>query len=218
MRAWNFQDLTGKRFGRLLVLGIAYKKPRKSGGTAIYWRCRCECGKEVIVAGNNLKRETQSCGCLHKEGLHKTHGLSYNKYYRTWADIKKRCYNPNSKDYPNYGARGITMYEGWINDFQAFFDYISTLPHFGEDGYSLDRENNDGNYEPGNLRFATQTQQNRNTRRNIVVEYDGREMCLTEAAELSGIAYSVLIQRYHAGDRGEKLFRPVETKFRPVKK
>ena len=101
------------------------------------------------------------------------------------------------------------MFAEWIHDFQKFYDYVSKLPHFGEEGYTLDRIDNDGNYEPDNLRWADRKTQSRNTRRNIIVEYQGTVMSLAEAAELSGIPYRVLLDRYHAGDRGERLFRPV---------
>lgn len=80
--------------------------------------------------------------------------------------MKDRCFNKNSKGYKNYGGRGITVYDGWIHDFQAFYNYISSLPHFGETGYSIDRIDNDGNYEPGNIRYADRKTQN-NNRRNV---------------------------------------------------
>lgn len=207
----KFQDLTGMKFGRLVVLGLAYKKPRKNGGYMYYWRCRCECGNIKIVRGECLKiGNTKSCGCLRLQILEESrtkHGLCKTNAFYVWYGAKNRCYNPNATGYENYGGRGITMYEPWINDFAAFYEYVSQLEHFGEAGYSLDRIENDENYEPGNLRWATRAEQNRNQRRNVIVEYDGQEMTLAEAAEKSGINYQTLHSRYKAGDRGEDLFR-----------
>lgn len=202
-----FKDLTGMKFGRLTVIEFV----GVINGRA-YFKCRCDCGNIHIVSGRNLKSgEVKSCGCLRKEKFtHTTHGLKHSKYYNIWQLIKRRCYNPNCKEYPNYGGRGITVYEPWINDFQAFYNYISTLEHFGEKGYSLDRENNDGNYEPGNLRWATRAEQARNRRSNVIVEYQGEKMTLTEAAEKSGINRGTLNSRYYAGDTGDELFRPVK--------
>lgn len=207
-----FIDLTGMKFGRLVVLGLAYKKPRKRGGYAYYWRCRCECGKEKIVCGECLRGgNTKSCGCLREDFPNRTtHGLVGTTPYNIWLNIKQRCLNPNNKDYKDYGARGITIYEPWINDFLAFYEYVSTLEHFNEPGYTLDRKDNNGNYEPGNLRWATPAEQGRNKRNNYLVEYDGRKMTLMEASELSGISYTALLKRYHCGDRGDRLFRPVK--------
>lgn len=206
MRA--LKDLTGQKFGRLTVIERVENK-----GKQTCWKCQCECGNEVIVQGNNLKNgHTVSCGCFRREKTsesHKTHGMARSKIYKTWKGIKKRCFNPNFKYYKDYGGRGITMFPEWIDDPKSFIDYVSKLPHFGEENYSLDRINNDGNYEPNNLRFTDRKTQSRNTRRNIIVEYQGRKMTLMEAAELSGIPYDVLKRRYHHGDRGERLFRPV---------
>lgn len=132
--------------------------------------------------------------------------MSDDKIYRTWADIKQRCCNLNNPGYKNYGGRGITMHEPWVHDFQAFYDYVSTLEHYGESDYSLDRIENDGNYEPGNLRWATQSEQNRNKRTNIIVEYNGEKMCLAEAAEKSKVPIGTLKQRLKRGLVGEALF------------
>ena len=81
-----------------------------------------------------------------------------------WQAMKQRCNNPKSKDYKNYGGRGITVCEEWSNSFESFYSYVSVLPHYGEEGFSLDRINNDGNYEPGNVRWATRKEQNCNRR------------------------------------------------------
>lgn len=102
------------------------------------------------------------------------------------------------------------MFEDWIDNFVAFYNYISTLEHFGESGYTLDRIDNNKGYEPGNLRFADAKTQARNTRKNVSVEYNGESMPLAEASELSDIKYVTLKRRYKHGDRGDKLFRPVK--------
>ena len=190
-------DLTGQKFGRLTVLGLVEIKRNQT-----YWLCRCSCGTEKVVCCRTLTSgHAKSCGCLNFENA-PTHGMSNSKIYRAWADIKTRCLNRNCNHngYKNYGGRGISMFSGWIEDFQAFYDYVSKLEHFGEKGYTLDRINNDGNYEPENVRWADRKAQQRNTRRNVFVEYQGKKMTLAEASEKSGINYQTLCQRFDACD------------------
>ena len=210
MRGRKVIDVTGQKFGRLTVISRAENS--KTG--QVRWLCECECGNQTVVQGADLRRgRTKSCGCWNSEKnskRSKTHGMTRSKIYRTWQGIKTRCFNQNNHKYSNYGGRGIAMFPEWINDFQKFYEYVSKLPHYGEDGYSLDRIDNNGNYEPNNLRFATTKEQSLNQRRTIFVEYQGVMMTLMEAAELSGIPYKTLLDRYHAGDRGEYLFRPVK--------
>lgn len=202
-----FKDLTGMKFGRFEVL----RRVENRNGE-IYYECRCECGTIKIVRGKDLRYgKSQSCGCLARELAAKantTHAMTDSKYHRLWRGVKTRCYNPNCKQFKDYGGRGITMYADWINDFKAFYDYISTLEHFGEKGYTLDRKDNDGNYEPGNLKWSTRAEQLRNRRNTVFVEFQGRKMTLAEATELSGIRYGVLLDRYHKGKRGADLFAP----------
>ena len=208
----KLRDLTGQTFGRLTVVERVKNDKYKDA----YWLCRCICGNEVVVRGTCLtKGEIQSCGCLQKERTvqaNTKHGMTESKIYHTWRDIKDRCYNKNSKDYPRYGGRGITMFEDWKENFQAFYDYVSMLENYGEKNYSLDRIENNGNYEPGNVRWATKKQQANNMRRNVKVIYNGEEMCLMDASEKSGIPHYVLRNRIKAGDSGDELFRPVEPK------
>jgi len=94
----------------------------------------------------------------------KTHGMSKHKFYKRWKDMRQRCLNKDNKHFKHYGARGITVCDEWKEDAKAFIDYISTLEHAGKPGYSIDREDNDKNYEPGNIRWATQKEQNNNRR------------------------------------------------------
>lgn len=168
----SIKDLTGQRIGRMIVVSRA--EGRKNG--CILWNCKCDCGKEVIVPSGYLAgNRKRSCGCLAKETAsrtaktgnnRRTHGMKHTKLYSVWNTMKYRCFNNNSPQFKDWGGRGITVCDEWKDDFQAFYDYVSQLPHFGEKGYSLDRINNDGNYEPGNVRWATRTEQS-NNRRNV---------------------------------------------------
>lgn len=208
----KFKDLTGQCFGRLTVIERAgYKTFGKQN--KIMWRCICDCGNEKFVSASDLTNgRVQSCGCLFNESratIRRTHGLSNSKIYDVWCKMKDRCFKPDDKAYKNYGGRGITVYPAWIHDFKAFYDYVSKLEHFNEQGYSLDRIDNNGNYEPNNLRRATAEEQTRNQRTNVIVEYNGEKMILEDAAQKSGINRGTLLSRIKHGDTGEYLFRPV---------
>lgn len=125
---------------------------------------RCLCGKEFISYISQVKQgKIKNCGCGINSNYQK-HGMTGTKIRRCWNHIKQRCYNINHINYKWYGARGIKMYAPWVHDFKAFYDYVSKLEHFNKKEYSIDRIDNDGNYEPGNLRWITQQEQLRNKR------------------------------------------------------
>ena len=203
------KDLTGQKFGRLEVIGIAETR-HYSHGNQYYWRCRCKCGNICTVSGEHLKSgHTKSCGCLNTETrsrTHATHKMTDSKVYAIWTNIKQRCLNPSNKSFADYGGRGITMYEPWVNSFLAFYSYVSQLEHYGEAGYSLDRIDNNSGYELGNLRWTTKKEQARNRRSNHLVEYEGEKMTLTEASEKSGLSVSTLRKRLNRGLTGFPLF------------
>lgn len=154
-------DLTGKQFGHWTVL---YKDDNAKYTS---WVCRCDCGKVKSVMASNLRnpnpiKRSTSCGCWQKHRI--KHGREGTKEYNLWRNMKNRCCNPNHPKYKNWGGRGITIYPEWQSSFKAFYNYISKLPHFGEKGRTLDRIDNEGNYEPGNIRWATVHEQNMNRR------------------------------------------------------
>ena len=157
-------DLSGKRFGRLLVIGRNGTHVFPSGQKRPTWRCVCDCGKEVVTYAQNLKTgNTSSCGCLALE-TRTTHNKWGTKVYKTWDCMVQRCTNPKMTGYIYWGGRGIKVCDEWLNSFDAFYNYVSKLPHYGEEGRSLDRIDNDGNYEPNNVRWATRSEQNANKR------------------------------------------------------
>lgn len=160
-------DLTGKMFGRLLILERAEDYILPKGGRVTQWKCQCESKTIVVVAGNSLRRGlTKSCGCFSEEcrkaTKNKTHGDSKTRLFNIWCGMKQRCNNPNAPKYQNYGGRGIAVCDEWKNSFEKFRAWV--LNNGYSDDLTIDRINNDGNYEPDNCRWATVTEQNQNKR------------------------------------------------------
>jgi hypothetical protein len=184
----TLKDRNGCRYGMLVVIGRA-----PNAGRFANWICQCDCGNIRIISAGNLKRpSTYSCGCA--KGGKVKHGMAGTRMYRIWSGMKARCYNPSNDAWGRYGGRGIVVCERW-HDFAMFIADMGERPA----GTSLDRINNDGNYEPGNCRWATQTQQTRNTRSNRWVVVDGLRMVFAEAAEKYGISPATAWLRLKSG-------------------
>lgn len=155
-------DLTGKRFGQLTVLSRALDKRRGCPR----WLCRCDCGRETTVAGSSLRDGvTHSCGCLAAQFVSMRaakHRAVGTPEYEAWHSIKQRCFNPNHKAWKNYGGRGITVCGKWADSFEVFFADVGPKPN---PNATLDRIDNEGDYRPGNVRWASWQIQNRTQRR-----------------------------------------------------
>lgn len=184
----------GDKYGRLTVIREVSPKV-SSGNIQRCVECSCECGvvKEYrIYALRN--GNTRSCGCLSKEvsglGL-RTHGLSRTTEYGIWQGILQRCFNEDSDNYRHYGGRGITVCDRW-KSFANFYEDMGPRPSLK---HSIDRKDNNGNYEPSNCRWATPKEQGRNRRISYLVEHDGETKCVAEWAEHYGLSPTVLYGR-----------------------
>ncbi len=206
-------NLKGQRFGRLLVTERA---PSTNQGTC--WHCTCDCGAYVIVGTALLQRgKTKSCGCYrrdrgvkHGSTINLRHGEGSNgketPEYRAWTQAKSRCHNENHSDYKNYGARGIRMCERWRSSYEKFLAAVGRRP---SPTHSLDRRDNDGNYEPDNCRWATSQEQNRNNRNTRIVTIGKKTKALGDWLDETGTSRTTFYNRIRAGfTEAEAIFLP----------
>lgn len=201
----NATNISGIRFGKLTPLGPI----RKSAGGHIIWLCQCDCGSTTEARACHLKSgHTQSCGCSGSRTSaaerFSTHGLGKSREYKSWAHIVRRCTNPNNPAFADYGGRGITVCDEWRHNFQTFYDHVSVLPHSGEKGYSIDRIFNNGNYEPGNVKWSTAKEQSRNTRANVMLTHNDKIQCVADWAKELDIPSAVLHKRLLRGWSAQK--------------
>jgi len=195
-------DFIGQRFNLLTVIAIHKTKHDTK------WECRCECGSITTTAAYHVYGgKTTSCGCFWLKRITK-HGMNRQAHkspeYQSWASMHSRVNNAGRKEFENYGGRGITVCARW-DDFGKFYADMGPRP---SPKHSIDRIDNNGNYEPGNCRWATSEEQNRNTRRNVWITYNEQTHCIAEWAKMLGITASVLRYRLRRWGVAESLTTP----------
>lgn len=196
----------GHVYGKLTVVGKAPNKSKTD--TNARWNCLCECGNQSVAYGQDLGRGmVKSCGCAAKNRIasigrkNATHGMSRTLVYRVWYSMRKRCNNPKYIRFKHYGGRGIKVCERW-NTFENFLSDMG-LP---EDGMTIDRINNDGDYTPDNCRWATRQQQSDNRRTGIKLTHNGMTLSIAGWAKVLGISVSTFRDRMTACFDDAKLF------------
>lgn len=202
----NLIDLTGKRFGRLVVSGRAANIHAEAA-----WLCICDCGNSVNVPGYPLRNGiTQSCGCLRLERsiaasrvAHTTHGMTRTPTYSSWSQMRNRCTNPKVSEFKYYGGRGITVCDRW-RTFAGFLADMGGRPV----GHTLERQDTNGNYEPSNCRWATRKEQANNRRSCRIVTHAGLSLNIRQWSERTGLSHNLILKRLRRGWPPERALRP----------
>lgn len=207
-----FLDLTGQRFGRLTVRSRGEKDRHGN----YRWVCDCDCGGTKEALSNNLRREmTTSCGCYQADRVREvcgTHGLQDTPEYASWNGMKQRCSNPATPCYHRYGRRGITVCDRWRHSFEAFLTDMGKRP---TPEHTIDRVDNNSGYSPDNCRWATKSEQARNTRRNLLLTHDGETKTLAEWSLEKGLRRTTISERLKRGvPVAEALETPVGSRFK----
>ncbi len=195
----RFVDMTGIHIGRVLVISYAGKR-----NCIVYWNCRCDCGTEFITLGSSLRTgNTSSCGC-YKTEFHSSHGKCDIPEYGAWAQIKARCIGDACP--MRYKDRGIKICDRWRDSFENFFEDMGERP---SPSHSIDRINNDGDYEPGNCRWATKKEQGRNRSNTTIVDYMDERRSLMDWCDILELSFPAM--RYRILQRGWSAKKAFET-------
>ena len=198
-------DLTGQRFGRLVVI----ERADNSADGRARWLCRCDCGQSKTVLGEHLKKgRTKSCGCAKSESSSKRfkkHGGRNSKLYRIWSNMKDRCNNPDCKVYSDYGGRGIKVCKEWIDDFSAFQKWA--LANGYKEGLTIDRKDNDKGYSPDNCRWTDRKIQGNNKRNCRYITYKGQRKTVAEWSDITGTPHDTLLYRLNHGWETERILK-----------
>lgn len=185
----KFINLAGQKLGKLSVIRRA-SLPGK-----VKWDCLCDCGNEKTIAAMNLRAGTRSCGCLAVERS-TSHGMARSAEYHCWIAMKNRCFTESSQSYEDYGARGITVCERWKSSFENFLNDMGRKP---SSEHSIERDDNDGNYEPTNCHWVVPLEQCQNRRSNKHLVIGGRKLTLAQAAREKNISYRTVLSRIRQG-------------------
>ena len=190
----NFIDLTGMKFNRLTAIEYVGQ-----GGSGARWKFQCDCGNVKIMNAYHVKHGyAKSCGCWNEENKHdryRIHGLTNTKIQSAWSHIKQRCLNPKSKEYRNYGGRGIGICEEWKNSVAAFAKWAYANGY--QEDLTIDRIDNNGDYTPENCRWVSMEVQENNKRNNHYYSWNGESITLSQIAKRNGISRDRLYYRLH---------------------
>ena len=208
-------DLTGQRFGRLVVVSMADRRP----GDPVKWMCRCDCGNTKTVDGVLLRQgETRSCGCLHRELVRErmtTHGTKHPRLHRVWAGMLNRTRNPNASNYKYYGGRGICVCEDWL-DYASFEEWALASGYNESSEYgkcTLDRIDDNGNYSPENCRWVDQFVQANNQRSNKNIAIGEEIHTMKEWSQINNLSYTAVRARIRRGwDPIQAVTQPLKTR------
>lgn len=207
------ENLIGRTFGELTVIGSANSRRSPNGNSSRYWLCKCSCGVIKEVKSTCLTSgKTKTCGSgIHQMG-NKNPSYKNGNYcktetendddfytkrrlYRVWNSMKQRCSNPNCVEYNNYGGRGISVCQEWKDDFNSFYSWCMKNGYDGNavrGEYTIDRIDNNGNYEPNNCRLVTIAEQNRNKSTNVYIYYNEKKYFLKQLEDMFGISHQTL--------------------------
>ena len=198
----NFQDLSNQKFGRLLV--IKYYGKSKDGHSI--WECKCDCGNIINANARSLKTQnTKSCGCLHNEILKNRKGVKCNFYkhgktntrlFCIFNSMKQRCLNISNKNYKFYGGKGIKICDEWLNKEKGFINFYNWAMNNGyKENLTIDRIDNNGDYEPNNCRWTTMKKQANNITNNHLITYKGKTHTISEWSKIINIKPDTLVKR-----------------------
>lgn len=203
-RGNGFKDITGECFNGCKVLGYSGTKNRRA-----MWKCECFCGEVFETTGTQIRNgRKKSCGCLRGKVTARRnykHGKTNTRLYRIWAGMKARCLNLNNPAYERYGGRGIEISHEWINSFKEFEEWA--LRNGYTENLTIDRIDNDGNYEPSNCRWVDGYVQGRNKRNNARSLYKGKMRSRSEISEMTGLSYGTIRRREESGIDFDKPLR-----------
>lgn len=205
----RFIDISGQKFNFLTVTGRFTRVNRRT-----LWDCVCDCGNKTTVDATKIKSgHTKSCGCylkiFCKKHGHALDGKDRTSEYNAWGAMIQRCCNPSNRRYKRYGGRGITICDRWKDSYENFYSDMGAKP---SPDMSLDRINNNGNYEPSNCRWATITQQNRNLSRNRHIEHNGVTMVLAEWSRKLNVSQGVINTWMKKGKDMEWIINYIQTR------
>lgn len=195
-------DLCGQKFNKLLI--VERRGSDKLGHPL--WLCKCDCGNYKICRGDKVKTgKIKSCGCNNQQ---QDHGLCHTRLYHIFVGMKDRCYNKHNSRYKNYGNRGIKICDEWLTDFVKFYSWA--MENGYREGLTIERVDVNGNYEPNNCSWITIEEQQKNKTNSIILDYNGKSLCISEWAKILNIPASKLYRQYHKGLPVEQILKEVD--------